>query len=323
MDVAVITPAYNRCGNRERSLLEKTIYSVRWQTYGKHIHLIVDDGSTDRTKELVEFHAREDPRIIYARRNKPKGEKLTASNAINFGFDMLMNESRIKYFTVLHSDDLIAEKSVEERAEELKSGRCGLVFGNQYSIDDIYRIINEVRDFEFSDKKRLYEITKISRRFPHTTLMFSKDMLKEVGFYDERVGFGEDCDMSLRLIKAAIESGSDIEYIDKFLAYYMLHDDSITGLYKKHGWDKNDMKFVDIKNSESMLDYYMKLAKRFIRKPHSYLPESVKKVLRPVRDRFLRNGKSPYRDEFLEKISKARSDFWETKESPRRICTAS
>ena len=107
----------------------------------------------------------------------------------------------------------------------------------------------------------------------------------------------------------------------------MTHQDSISGIYRKNGWDKIDKKFLDIKHSESDFDYYMKISKRFIKRivkrPQSYLPESIKKVLRPARDMFLRNGKSPYRDEFLEKISKARSDFWETKESPRRICTAS
>ena len=312
MVVAVITPTRDRA-----HMIEKTIYSVRWQTYGNHIHLIVDDGSSDRTKELVEFHSKEDPRIVYARREKPKGEKLTASNAINHGFNMLLDESTIKYFTVLHSDDLLTENSISQRIKKIKENpEYALAFGNICNIDENYRIIRESSGFDFPDAETLYERTRISRSFPHHTILFSKDILKETGFYDSRIGYGEDCDMSLRLIKTVIETGSGIEYIDDFLTYYMTHQDSISGIYRKNGWDKIDNKFLDIKHSESDFDYYMKIAKRFtkrlIKRPHSFLPESVKKVLRPVRDRFLRNEKKPYRDEFLERISAIRSGYWDS-----------
>ena len=64
--------------------------------------------------------------------------------------------------------------------------------------------------------------------------------------------------MTLRMIKTCMDNGVDISYINNFLVYYMMHDDSVTGVYKKNGWHKNDMKFVDRKNSESAYDYYMK-----------------------------------------------------------------
>jgi glycosyltransferase involved in cell wall biosynthesis len=58
--VSVIIPTYNR-----KDLLERAIKSVLTQTFLNWELIIVDDGSTDGTRDLVENFQRVDPRIKY------------------------------------------------------------------------------------------------------------------------------------------------------------------------------------------------------------------------------------------------------------------
>ena len=58
--VSVVMPTYN-CA----PFIEETIRSIQAQTYGNWEIIIVDDCSTDNTKELVESMIREDSRIDF------------------------------------------------------------------------------------------------------------------------------------------------------------------------------------------------------------------------------------------------------------------
>ena len=58
--VSVITPAYN-CAQ----FIGKTIESVQAQTYDNWEMVIVDDCSTDNTREVVESYSKDDSRVRY------------------------------------------------------------------------------------------------------------------------------------------------------------------------------------------------------------------------------------------------------------------
>jgi glycosyltransferase involved in cell wall biosynthesis len=62
--VSIIIPTYNR-----KDLLERAIKSVLTQTFLNWELIIVDDGSTDGTRDLVENFQRVDPRIKYIWQN--------------------------------------------------------------------------------------------------------------------------------------------------------------------------------------------------------------------------------------------------------------
>ena len=68
--VSIIIPTFNRA-----HLLGETLNSVINQTYSNWECIVVDDGSSDYTEQLMEFYIQKDPRIIFVRRpdNRPKG----------------------------------------------------------------------------------------------------------------------------------------------------------------------------------------------------------------------------------------------------------
>jgi len=95
---SIILPTYNRA-----HLLHRAIQSVINQTYGNFELIIVDDGSTDCTSEVVKTF--NDQRIIYVKHEQNKG--VTA--AYNTGLRL----ARGKYITFLGSDDELLPNALE------------------------------------------------------------------------------------------------------------------------------------------------------------------------------------------------------------------
>ena len=78
--VSIIIPTYNRA-----HFIGETLESVLAQTYHNWECIVIDDGSTDYTDELMEFYCEKDSRIQYYHRpsHKPKG----ANACRNYGFE--------------------------------------------------------------------------------------------------------------------------------------------------------------------------------------------------------------------------------------------
>jgi glycosyltransferase involved in cell wall biosynthesis len=113
--VSVIIPTYNRVG-----VLRRSIQSVLAQTYRDFELIIVDDGSTDNTEEVVRSYS--DPRIRFIRQEKNRG----AAVAYNIGIKAAHGE----YIALLDSDDEWLPKKLERQMElfqQDKKGDLGLV----------------------------------------------------------------------------------------------------------------------------------------------------------------------------------------------------
>lgn len=88
--ISIITPTYNRSSDLQRS-----VNSVLQQTYEDWELIIIDDGSTDETPDIVARMS--DPRIRVHRHSPNRG--VTAAK--NAGFDRIRGE----WFTILDDDD--------------------------------------------------------------------------------------------------------------------------------------------------------------------------------------------------------------------------
>lgn len=97
--LTIFTPAYNRAYTLERlykSLCNQTNFDFEW--------LIVDDGSTDNTKELVKTFSSDNFKIRYYLKEN-EGKHI----AINYGAELAAGE----WFFIVDSDDYLPENSVE------------------------------------------------------------------------------------------------------------------------------------------------------------------------------------------------------------------
>ncbi len=271
--VAIITPTYNRGDN---GLLEKTMRSVLAQTYEDFRYIVVDDGSTDSTPEVVGRYT--DERIIYNRRERTPGQKVGASTALNHGISMLDNMPEVELVTFLHSDDMHHPDNIREKVGAIEDSMAVYSWMGVCDAHMQPKCIEKGVGTEIPKEaaNRLKGAWSID--FPHQGLMLRKSLLDEVGLFDENLGYGEDRDFTVRVLEQ-LEPGQ-IVLVPKVLHYYRNHDNSVTGDYLQSGQIPSDRAYFYGKHRKPRMEMYAEMIKR----PHTFLPEPVKRLLRPVRD---------------------------------------
>lgn len=105
--ITVITPSYNRAHT-----LSACYESLKKQTSNSFVWLVIDDGSTDKTKQLVSEWVQEQSSVIIRYFQKTNGGK---ASALNMAFDCLETE----YACVLDSDDTLTPNAIEMALNEL------------------------------------------------------------------------------------------------------------------------------------------------------------------------------------------------------------
>jgi glycosyltransferase involved in cell wall biosynthesis len=119
--VSIVTPSYNQA-----PFLEETLRSVLEQDYEPIEYLVVDDGSTDRSPEIVERYAH---RLAWWARQENAGQVA----ALNRGFERSTGE----YMGYLNSDDTLLPGAVSRMVEELERDRdLWLVYGDALYTDE-------------------------------------------------------------------------------------------------------------------------------------------------------------------------------------------
>lgn len=199
--VSVVIPAYNKA-----NLTVKTVKSVLNQTYANIEIIVVDDGSTDDTKDKLQLFK---DRIIYI--YKKNGG---ACSARNVGIKQATGE----YVALIDCDDIFYPEKISKSVECLeKESDCGFVYTGAYFIKGDDSIISEHKKYNphFSG----WIATKLILRnfICNSTVVVRKSCFKEVGLFDEKIFIPADWDMWLRLsekYKAA--------YIDEDLTGYRL-----------------------------------------------------------------------------------------------------
>ena len=200
--VSVIIPVYN--GER---YISEAIDSVLNQTYKDLEIIVVNDGSTDNTVEILKEY---DDKI----RCKSQGNKGQAS-AINEGIKM----AKGKYIAYLDADDVCLPERFENQVKYLEEHpNVGLVYSDCYQIDEngkIQRIIKSQPHDNFVLLQKNY--------VPRSAVMHKRECLDEVGLFDERITGSDDWDMWIR-ISEKFEMG----YIGKPLVKHRVHGGNIS-----------------------------------------------------------------------------------------------
>ncbi|MFH1846067.1 MAG: glycosyltransferase [Candidatus Omnitrophota bacterium] len=181
--VSVIIPAYNKA-----VLTVKTVESVLAQTYENIEIIVVDDGSTDNTEELLLPYAE---KIKYIRK-----QNSGASSARNLG----INNARGEYIGFIDCDDMYSSKKIEKSVEFLeKNSDIGFVHTPVYFIDDKDNIL---RTYYLKEAKRSGWISGqlLLRNFIcNSTVVAKKTCFEKCGLFDENIFIPADWDMWLRL----------------------------------------------------------------------------------------------------------------------------
>lgn len=106
--VSIIIPSFNKA-----DFISETIDSVISQSYTNWELIIVDDGSTDNTIQIVENYCTHDKRIyLYHRENLPKGGSVCRNQGIKI--------ARGAYIIFLDADDVLETDCIKQRLSKIK-----------------------------------------------------------------------------------------------------------------------------------------------------------------------------------------------------------
>ncbi len=219
--VSVIIPTYNRS-----AVISKAIESVIAQTYEPVEIIIVDDGSTDNTEDKLADYA---GKIKYL--YKKNGG---CSSARNLG----IKEANGEYVAFLDSDDAWYPQKLEKQVEKLSQNKdYGMVFSEIELIDEDNEHISysKWRNNIKKDGDILLDFLK-NPAITCSCLLVRKDVLSEVGFFDEQLSTGEDIDMVFRIC-----SKYKAMLIDEPLVRYKKGKDSLSN----NLFTKNRLKAIE------------------------------------------------------------------------------
>lgn len=201
--VSVVLPTYNHL-----AFLPRAIESILEQTYRDFELIVVNDGSTDGTKEYLETLT--DPRIkVIHQENKRLPE------ALNTGF----KAARGELLTWTSSDNHCAPMFLEALVSALDAHpEAGLAYSSFAWIDEQDRI-------QGVHKVPLLNTRTLLKGNPGmASFMYRQRCQQEVGLYDPALEGAEDWDMWLRLSERF-----PTVYVPEILYYYRNHADSMTG----------------------------------------------------------------------------------------------
>ena len=188
MLVTIIIPTYNRS-----NFIESTLLSIVNQTFPHWEAIVVDDGSTDDTYEVVEKMCVEESRIKILRRNRgPKG----APTCRNIGLENAKGE----FVMFLDSDDLLGYYCLDQRVSYISRYNNRefwvfpmLLFTKHISDTKLYtNLPNEEDD--------LNRFLRSDLPWSISCVLWRKSFLKQLNGFDESFPNCQDHDLHLRAL---------------------------------------------------------------------------------------------------------------------------
>jgi len=191
------------------------IDSVLSQTVEEYEFLIIDDGSTDRSPEILRRFAALDPRIRLIQR-----ENRGLVPTLNEG----LAQARGKWILRLDHDDIAYPENIERHLEFIASHpRCVVVGGAFDYIDEKGRYLTTI--YQPEDNETIQRMMLCGHNaLCDSTLMFDRELAIRVGGYRDEMVLAEDFDLWLRM-----GEHGELANIPVVVAQYRLHTSSVSG----------------------------------------------------------------------------------------------
>ena len=184
MLVSVITPSFNQA-----AYIEETILSVLNQDYPQVEYIIVDGGSTDGSREIIERYA---DRLAWWVSERDRGQ----TDAINKGFAHAKGE----ILAWLNSDDTYLPGAIAEAAAFLEANpQAGMVYGDANLVDQQGTLLGKfpARQTDYRRLRQGYV------HIPQQAAFFRASLWRQVGPLDPSFYFAMDYDLWVRLARLA------------------------------------------------------------------------------------------------------------------------
>lgn len=272
--VTILMPVYNG-----EKYLKEAIDSILCQTFTDFIFLIIDDGSTDKSVNIIKSY--KDKRIILLVNEKNFG----ISKTLNIGIE----NADTKYIARMDQDDISLPNRIEEQINFMEAnpyiGMCGTwmkAFGAK-SRSYLKKLPTKSDDIK--------AMLLFHSPMAHPTVMMRKDILDNYNLrYDENYDGLEDYDLWERM-----SIFINIENIPKVLLCYRLHQNQLSRIsparqekvgkiqkrqYERLGIEKGDLSAILSANRKYHLYNSWSLRKIIYKIYYTNLKSFVKKLIK-------------------------------------------
>lgn len=210
--ISVVIPTYNRA-----DLLPRAIQSVLNQTFKDFELIVVDDGSTDNTEEIVAGFRRQIGNVFYVR--QPNSGQ--CADPKNHGIEL----STGRYLAFLDSDDEWLPRKLEMQLQLLENKPAlGFVGCNITVFDNKTGLTLRTHDLDrYVRNDFVEEVLKLNVLTP-SAVMVRRAVIDNVGVFDTELKVADDLDMWLR-----ISDKYAFGFVPEFLLRYCIHGGSMLG----------------------------------------------------------------------------------------------
>ena len=211
--LTIVSPSYN-----QDKFLEQTIRSVLLQNYPNLEYIIIDGGSTDDSKQILEKYSRW---ISYWQSEKDEGQ----GHAINLGFSLASGN----HYAWINSDDYYTKDSLFTVASAFLSSQTDFVYGYGYNLNTV------------KNELELVKILPVLDYFIKIPGIIQPSAFWSAGIHQpiwEELHCALDFELWLRLVK-----GRSRRLVKKTLSVAHVHDDAKTSDPKmKQKWHEDHLK---------------------------------------------------------------------------------
>lgn len=184
--VSIITPTYNA-----RSYVKEAIDSALAQTHRNIEIIVVDDGSTDNTKEIVvPYVEKKQIKYIYQKNGG-------ISAARNAG----IKKAKGEYIALLDADDVFLPEKIKKQVTHLESNpSCDVSYCDLHHFwddkpDDLMKL-----NYKYYSGREVFQNTLRRSFIAPVTVLFRKKVFEKYGYFDEAIRkYAEDFEFWLRL----------------------------------------------------------------------------------------------------------------------------
>lgn len=241
VSISIIMATFNRT-----HFIVETLNSIQNQTFNNFECLIIDDGSTDNTVEVITPFLENDKRFKYYKRTANYNKGLPGSR--NYGLDLAKGD----FIIFFDDDDYVHSKNLETNIKVLQNNDFDFCSYHKkpFEIDIPSEVVEETKIDKYISSKNLFETITYKIAIASCTVLWRKKCFHSIRF-EESLLYAEEWECYNRILSNQYNGVQ----INNVLYFNRKHPQSNTGEFHSNNFlrrkSKSDAALLIVKNLKS------------------------------------------------------------------------